>query len=442
MTILIENAVVIPDPLEAEFHTDQAVAIDGEEIAAVGPAEALRDRYPQAEVLDGKGGFLLPGLIDAHTHLYAALSAGMPGPSEPPRTFPQILERVWWQFDKALREDDVVISALVGSVHSLRSGITTLFDHHASPLAVPDSLSWLAEGVEQIGLRACLAYEVSDRDGPVSRDQGIDENRRFIRELQERHHPLLRGMFGLHAVFSLSDETLRRCADEATSLGVGCHMHMAEHHPEVVKFAETHDQTIAEFLREIGLLKPSTLVAHTVHVEEPDIRVLVEMETFNVHNPKSNMGNGVGIAPVAGMLELGQPVGLGSDGFYDIPVEMDTAKRLQTLRAGDPSAFSDSLALKLVYDHNARFAERVFGCRLGKIAEGYAADVILVDYRPMTPVREENLAGHIVAALGSGPHTALVGGSVVMRDGNILGIDEAELTERSQVQATEFWARL
>jgi putative selenium metabolism protein SsnA len=442
MTILIENAVVIPDPLEAKFYTDQAVAIDGDEIAAIGTAEALNERYPQAEVLDGKGGFLLPGLIDAHTHLYAALSAGMPESSEPPRTFPQILERVWWQFDKALREDDVAISALVGSVNSLRSGITTIFDHHASPLAVPNSLSWLAEGVEQIGLRACLAYEVSDRDGPVSRDQGINENRRFIREVQRNGHRLLRGMFGLHAVFSLSDETLRRCADEATSLGVGCHMHMAEHHPEVVKFAETHDQSIAEFLREIGLLKSGTLVAHTVHVEERDIRVLVETDTFNVHNPKSNMGNGVGIAPVADMLELGQPVGLGSDGFCDIPVEMDTAKRLQTLRAGDPSAFSDSLALKLVYDHNAQFAERVFDCQLGKIAEGYAADVILVDYRPMTPVREENLAGHIVAALGSGPHTALVGGSVVMKDGNILGIDEAELTERSQAQATEFWARL
>lgn len=442
MTILIENAVVIPDPLEAAFHTDQAVVVEGEEIAAVGPSKALREKYPQAERLDGGGGFLLPGLIDAHTHLYAALSAGMPGPADPPHTFPQILERVWWKFDKALRQDDVVISALVGSVNSLRGGITTIFDHHASPRAVPDSLSWVAHGVEQIGLRACLAYEVSDRDGPTNRDQGIAENARFSRQVQRGDHPLLRGMFGLHAVFSLSDETLRRCADEAKSLGVGCHMHMAEHYPEVRKFAETHDQRIAEFLRDIGLLKAGTLLAHTVHVEAEDIQVLVDTGAFNVHNPKSNMGNGVGIAPVTDMLALGQPVGLGSDGFYDIPCEMDIAKRLQTLRAGDPSAFSDSLALKLVYDHNARFAERVFDCRMGKIKEGYAADIILVDYEPMTPVREENLAGHIVAALGGGADTALVGGNVVMKEGDILGIDEAELIERSQAQATEFWARL
>jgi putative selenium metabolism protein SsnA len=442
MTTIIENAVVIPDPLKSEFHIDQVVVVEGENIAAVGPATDLIRRFPEAERLDGGGAFLLPGLIDAHTHLYAALSAGMPGPTDPPHTFPQILERVWWKFDKALQKDDILTSALVGSVNSLRSGITTIFDHHASPRAVPNSLSWLANGIEQVGLRACLAYEVSDRDGPISRDQGIDENKRFIREVQEKDSQLLRGMFGLHAVFSLSDQTLRRCADEAMSLGVGCHMHMAEHYPEVRKFAETHNQTIAEFLREVGLLHPGALVAHTVHVEEDDIRVLVETGAFNVHNPKSNMGNGVGIAPITDMLELNQPVGLGSDGFYDIPHEMDIAKRLQTLRTGDPSAFSDPLVLRLVYDHNVRFAEHVFNCRLGKIEEGYVADLVLVSYRPMTPVREGNLAGHIVAALGGGAHTVLVGGKVVMQSGDVLGVDEAELVKQSQAQAAKFWARL
>jgi putative selenium metabolism protein SsnA len=443
MSILIENAAMVVDPLAGELLDGQAVAVEGEEIADVGPTNELIRRYPDADRLDGTDLFLLPGLIDAHTHLYAALSLGMPAVEESPRNFPQILERIWWRFDKALRDDDVYVSALVGSIASLRSGITTILDHHASPTAVPDSLSRLAAGVEQVGLRTCLAYEVSDRDGPVSRDQGIAENRRFLLETKARGDSLLKGLFGLHAVFSLSDETLRRCAEEAAELGVGCHMHMVEHLPEVLKFAQSHDQSIADFLADVGILGSQTLVAHTVHIGRADIAVLKDTGTFNVHNPKSNMGNGVGISPVADMLDLSQPVGLGSDGFYDIPQEMVTAKLLQTLGKRDPSAFSDQLALKLVYDHNVRFAERIFNCQLGKIAPGYAADLILVTYSPATPIREWNLSSHILAALNGGAvRTALVNGRVVLRDGEVLGVDEAEVLTQAKSQAAKLWARL
>jgi putative selenium metabolism protein SsnA len=443
MNILIENAGVVVDPLGDTLLTGQAVAIEGTEIAAVGPIRELTRRYPQAERIDGTGSLLLPGLIDAHTHLYSALSLGMPAPASPPRNFPQILERVWWRFDKALRDEDNEVSALVGSILSLRSGITTILDHHASPHAVDGSLSLLAEGVERVGLRACLAYEVSDRDGPEIRDRGIAENRRFIESIQRREDGLLAGLFGLHAVFSLADETLRRCAAAAHELEVGCHMHLAEHEPEVSAFARDHEASIAEFLAEVGILGPQTLVAHTVHVDREDVEVLKQTRTFNVHNPKSNMGNGVGIAPVADMLEWGQPVGLGSDGYYDIPQELVTVRLLQNVGQRDPSAFSDTQALQLAYEHNVRFAESLFGCRLGKIASGYAADVILIDYRPATPIEPWNLSQHIVAALSGGSvRTALVAGRVVLRDGEVTGVDEAGVWTRARAQATELWARL
>jgi putative selenium metabolism protein SsnA len=443
MSILIENATVIVDPVLGEYTDSAAVAVVGAEVAEVGSSGDLDQRYANAERVDGRGTLLLPGLIDAHTHLYAALSQGMPAVGDPPRDFPQILERVWWRFDKALRDDDVTVSALVGSIASLRTGITTILDHHASPLAVPDSLSRLAEGVRQVGLRACLAYEVSDRDGPESCEQGIVENRRFVRETQDADDPLLKGLFGLHAVFSLSDETLRRCAGEAADLGVGCHMHMAEHRPEVVRFAQDHDRSIAEFLAEAGILGPETVVAHTVHVDRDDILVLKETGTFNVHNPKSNMGNGVGISPVAEMMELGQPVGLGSDGFYDLPQEMVVAALLQTLGKGDPSSFSHQMALQMGYGNNVRFAEQLFGCRLGRIAPGYAADLILVPYDPPTPLLEGNLTSHIISALtGEGVKTALVDGQFVLRDGEILGVDEWMVMSQARDRAEQLWSRL
>jgi cytosine/adenosine deaminase-related metal-dependent hydrolase len=170
---------------------------------------------------------------------------------------------------------------------------------------------------------------------------------------------------------------------------------------------------------------------------------LKETGTFNVHNPRSNISNGVGIAPVGQMLKLRQPVGLGSDGFCDMPQEMLLAKHLQTLEARDPSAFSDHLALKLVYEHNAQYLERIFDRRFGRIAQGYAADLVLAAYCPATPVESGNIRSHVVAALNSASvRTVLVGGKVVMRDGEILGLDEDETLARAKTQAAQLWARL
>jgi putative selenium metabolism protein SsnA len=441
--LLIENAQVVPDPLGRTLLPGWSVAIDGTTIAATGPVRALRERFPEATRLDGGGQWLLPGLVDAHTHLYAALSGGMPASPNAPRTFPQILERVWWRWDKALRDEDNHQSGLIGAAASLRSGITTVLDHHASPHAVLGSLDCLAAGLLRVGLRACLAYEVSDRDGPNSREQGIAENSRFIVAARARPDNLLRGLFGLHAVFSCSDETLQRCAEIGHDLDSGFHLHVVEHRPEVRRFARSHNQRIPDYLAALGILGPSTIAAHTVQVNQADIRTLKRTGAFNVHNPRSNMGNGVGVAPVSAMFAEGQPVGLGSDGFYDIPQEMVTAKLLQNLSRGDPSTFSDRQALEMAYGHNVAFAQRLFGCPLGKVIPGAAADLILVVYDPPAPVTEDNLAGHIVAALTSaGVRTALVNGKVVMHNGEVTGIDHAAELARARELTARIWQRL
>jgi len=443
MGILIENAIVITDPIKDEFLHSHSVYVRGSEITNVGKTEELRSEYPNAERIDGSGMMLLPGLIDCHTHLYAALTLGMPSIGEPPQNFPQILSRIWWRWDKALRDEDLEISAIVGCIASMRNGITTIVDHHASPSAVQDSLSHLAAGVDKCGLRACFAYEVSDRDGEDSKEQGINENRRFILEMGKEGDGRTCGLFGLHAVFSLSDETLRQCAEVSEELGVGCHLHVAEHRPEVEKFAETHSEGIVQFLVKIGILKPKSIAAHTVHLDEESIQALVQSGAFNVHNPKSNMGNGVGIARVGEMIAAGQPVCLGSDGFYNVPQEMEIARLLQILEAGNPSAFSGELALRMAYDHGSRLAHALFNRDFGKIVEGYVADIILVAYDPPTPVLKENLTSHIRAALNSrAVDTLMVAGRVLMRGGELLGVEEKEVFANARPRAKSIWNRL
>ncbi len=440
-SLIILNSTVISDPLTDEVIPNCNVIIEGDEIASVSPARPGPAARPTKR-LDASGKLLAPGLIDAHTHLYASLTLGMPAPRRPPRNFPQVLRRVWWKWDKLLGLEDIYFSAVIGSLASIRNGITTILDHHASPSAIGDSLSWVAAGINECGLRAGLAYEVTDRGGKSGRDRGIRENRRFIEENRASQTDLLRDLFGMHAVFSLSDESLRLCAEEANDLGVGCHMHVAEHPLEVERFGKGHPRGILEHLAGIGILGPDSLLAHTVHVDSRDIETLIRSETFNVHNPLSNMGNGVGIAPITQMLAMGQHVGLGSDGFYDVPGEMVVARSLQTLGERDPSGFSDSQALRMVYEHNSGFIERLFDRRFGKVAPGYAADLILLDYNPATPMNRQNCASHLLAALGGGAvDTAIVGGRVVMKGGEFQTVDEDQILARARAVAQGIWDR-
>jgi len=394
-------------------------------------------------VIDAAGCWVLPGLIDAHTHLYGALAAGMPLKDPTPRTFPDVLQRIWWRLDKALQPEDIRYSAYVGGIASLSSGITAIFDHHASPSCPAGSLSILAEVTEELGIRASLAYEVSDRDGEASREAGIRENRDFFERCRRAGDPMLKAHFGIHAVFSVGDETLCRCAEIGNALGAGFHLHVLEHKTELDKFVAEHNGLgVVEFLAQNGVLGPRTIAAHTVHVTEADARLLAETESYTVHNPKSNMGNGVGVSPVPMLLREGVFACLGSDGFYDMPQQMVLTPLLQTLGQGDPAAFSGGDALRMAYHHNARLAEQTFGLPFGRLQAGYAADVLIIPYDPMTPANSSNLGAHILSALVSGPRDVIIGGVPRVREGCLIHVDAAAIAARARDLAGALWERL
>jgi len=438
LALLIKNGFLVTDPLTGAHQTGDLL-LEGGRITQVGSIQP----FDGVKLLDAKGGWVVPGLTDAHTHMYGFLANGMPSLGDPPQTFPQILERVWWRLDKALNADDIEISGLLGGVASLRSGITTVFDHHASPTCVTGSLDILSEALERVGLRAAMAYEVSDRDGAVSRDRGIEENQRFIQHCQTENNPMRKAHFGLHAVFSLSDATLRSCAEIGNSLGAGFHLHVVEHRTELEKFRNEHDGLgVVPFLAKVGILNPKTIAAHVVHVNEQDIELLTHSGTWTVHNPKSNMGNGVGVSPIGRLLEAGVSACLGSDGFYDIPRQMELVPLLQNLHNGNPSSFGTDETLQMVYGNNARLAEQTFGMPFGKLAAGYAADCLVIPYEPETPVNSHNFSGHLLSALLSGPAHVIVGGAQRIENGVFRDMDIAAIRARSKELAEKLWKRL
>ncbi len=430
---------------EPRLIEDGALLIEGERIAALGTTAALTATWPAAERWDAAGQLVLPASSCAHTHFYGAFARGMAIPGEPAANFPQILERLWWRLDKALTLEDVRYSVLVCLVDAIRHGTTTLIDHHASPNAIAGSLDAIAEAVQEAGVRACLCYEVTDRDGPERAQAGIRENVRFANSPFVIRHSLLAATLGLHASLTLSDETLADCVAAARESGLGFHIHAAEDVADQEDSLRKSGKRVIQRLHDAGILGPRTITAHCVHVDESEIELLAETGTWVTHQPRSNMNNGVGVAPVETLLRAGVNVGLGNDGFSNLMfAEMKAAYLVHKLAQRDPRAMPGDLVMRLAYAENGRLA-RVFwpDLELGELCEGAAADLVLLDYCPTTPLTVGNLPWHLLFGVEGSAITATVcAGRVLMRDRVLLTLDEEAITARSWELAARMWERI
>ncbi|MHB8757551.1 MAG: putative aminohydrolase SsnA [Bacillota bacterium] len=423
-----------------------AVAVEDGLVVAIGTTRALREKDKKARFLDADGGVIMPGMVNIHAHGYGAFARGMAVPGAPAKTFLQILRSLWWKLDRALTPEDVYVSAALGFIDGLKNGTTTVFDHHASPNAIAGSLDEEAKAAGTVGVRACLCYEVSDRDGPQRAAQGIAENVRFIRSLGDRgkgRPRRLAGCMGLHASMTLSDATLERAVGEAGKLGVGCHIHVAEGPEDGADSAGRYGQSVVRRLADRGVLGPRSIAAHCVHVSSEDINLLKSSRVIVAHNAQSNMGNAVGVAQALEMTGRGVRVGLGTDGFTTDMFEAAAATNIvHRLAAGDPSVGWAEVQGMLL-STNAQVAAEFFGGRFGALAPGHAADLIVVDYDPYTPLEAGNFWGHLLFGMRGGQvRHAIVDGEPVLRDRRVLGLDEAKLRARARTLSRKAWERL
>ncbi|MCY4070169.1 MAG: putative aminohydrolase SsnA [Chloroflexi bacterium] len=439
--MLITNAQVITLGKDASILADGAVLIEAGRIAAVGRSQDLLRDYPGVERLDVRNQYLMPGNICAHTHFYGAYARGMAIPGAPPRDFPQILERLWWPLDKALDSETVRSSALVCLLDAIKHGTTSLVDHHASPNYIAGSLDTIAEAVDQAGLRAVLCYEVSDRDGMDKMEAGISENLRFMKAAAD--HPRLRGTFGLHASLTLNDVSLRACAESAPA-DSGYHIHVAEHEADEQDSLDRSGKRVVQRLDEYGIWRENTIAAHCVHIDQEEREILRERGVWVSHQPRSNMNNGVGAADIDGLLADGIKLCLGNDGFSNnMWAEWKTAYLLHKVVQRDPRAANGIHIAKMAWENNARLVERFFpGSVLGQITPGAKADLILVDYQPFTPLNGGNLPWHLLFGFESSMVTTTIcEGKLLMRDREILVLDEAEVAAEALALAPKVWER-
>lgn len=415
-----------------------AVAWRGERIAAVGAESKLRQEFPEATFLDAQGGLILPGLINLHHHFYSALARGL-NPGATLRNFADVLDRLWWRLDRALDPETVRLSAQLSAADCIRWGTTTVFDHHASPSCLAGSLDLIAEAIEAAGLSAVLCYEVTDRNGRVGARAGIEENLRFIR--RQADHPRIRGVVGLHASFTLRDETLEQVARQRPE-NAGCHVHVAEDPVDVEASRRAFSAEPLERFERHGLLDERSLLAHGIHLKAQDYANIARHKAALIHNPESNANNGVGRLDAVGAARQGCLVGLGTDGMSSA---MLRALRMAFLShraaAGDPDSGFE--ALPDLLSNNVTVARRFFDePLLGELAPDAPADVIVIDAPAPTPLEPKNLFGHLVYGVSEAPvrHT-IARGRVLLEDFCHTTLDPAALAARARELTPALWRR-
>ena len=440
--LLVGNGQVITMDQTQPLIMDGAVLIDGEKIVETGDGQKLREAHPDAEFIDAHGGLIMPGFINTHTHIYSGLARGLAIEGNNPTNFFEILDGTWWAIDRHLTLEGTRASAYATILDCIRNGVTTIFDHHASFCEIPGSLFVIKDAAKELGMRSCLCYEVSERDGEEKCDQSIQENADFARWAAKENDDMIKAMFGGHALFTISDKTFQKMVEANDGL-TGFHIHVCEGMNDVYDTMDNYGCLPIERLLYNHILGEKTMLGHCIHVSPSEMDIIKETGTMVCNNPGSNLNNAVGCAPTLKMMEKGITVGMGTDAYtHDMLESAKTFILIQRHNAAKPNvAWNETF--QMLFENNRAIAAKYFEKPLGILKPGAAADVIVMDYKPFTPFSAENLQGHILFGLeGKNCRTTIINGKVLYKDREFVDIDEDALNAKILVESKKLWGAL
>jgi len=425
--LLVINPTSVPKIIENAF-----IVISGDTIESVGQKEPT-GKFDSIYNLKGK--IALPGMINAHHHLYSALAVGMPLPKNNPSKFTEILNEVWWKMDLALDHDTSLACFESGMLDSLRAGTTTIIDHHCSPSFIEGSLSLLAETGDKFGLNTSISFEISDRNGQSKFEESLEEN--INANLKFSNTPHIHPMVGLHASFTLSDSSLKKIRDGINSLDYwGIHIHVSEDKADEEDAIKKGYSSVIERLHKFDLINENGLIIHGLHMRESDLDLLDNQNAQLVHNPSSNANNRVGITPNQSLKILKS--GLGTDGMQGNMLR-EGKERMLIRSSHLPGGIDNVDYMQLLFENNPSIASKLFKCKIGKILPEYKADLAIFDYYPRTPINESTIFGHIFFGLSDPPSDVITRGEFRIKDNELLGFSEKEIKENSSKQAIRLW---
>lgn len=440
--LLVGNGRVVTRDEAAPFIENGCVAIDGETIKEVGATKDLKAKYPDCEYIDAKGGVIMPGLINMHNHIYSTFARGLSINGYAPHDFMDILDGQWWKIDRTMTLEDTYHSGMVAYADSVKSGVTTMFDHHASFGSIEGSLAKLSEAATANGIRTCLCYEVSDRDGEEKAKASVQENVDFIKYSKQNGGDMQKAMMGMHAAFTISDKTMELCKANMPD-DVGIHLHVAEDIADVQDSLKKYGKPVINRVYDLGLLGKQSMVIHCVHIGPHEMELIRDTDTMVTTNPESNMGNAVGCPPAMRMFDMGLLMGLGTDGYTnDMTESYKVGNIIHKHHLADPTTAWTQIP-EMLFKNNPIMANRYFEKELGVLKPGAAADVIIVDYNPFTEMNENNVNSHILFGVnGRSVTDTIINGKVKMRNRELVDVDEEKIMADARQQSADLWRRI
>lgn len=375
------------------------------------------------EIIDCRGKLVTRSFAIGHHHAYSALARGMPPPEKTPENFLEILKYIWWNLDKALDRDSVEASALVTAMACAKAGTTFVIDHHASPNFVEGSLELIAQAFDKVGVSHLLCYEITDRDGQEKTEKGLAETENYLQKNQ--------GLVGLHASFTVGDNTLKNAVALMQKYDSGIHIHVAEDEYDQQQCMKEHGKRVVERLHDFGVLEsPKTILGHCLHLTDTERELVKNSEAFIVQNTESNLNNNVGFFSSKG---LGNRIMLGTDGMHS-----DMIRSAQAAYFVGQS--KDEIDFQSAYD---RFVMSHNYLKENKFSGDGENNLVVLDYESPTEINQGNFLGHFIFGFTSGHVQHVISnGKLIVKDRKLLRVDEKEIMAFAREQAKKLWKKL
>lgn len=387
------------------------------------------------ESIDAGGRVITVPMINFHDHFYSRLAKGLPikGSME---NFKLILQNLWWKLDLALDAEMIRASAQMAALESIRNGVTYIFDHHSSPNSANGSLKIIADVLREFGLRGVLCFETTDRNGNQLSEKGISENINFFKNSTDKD---LKAMLGLHASFTLNDNTLNKVSELIKELGLGIHIHLCEDKVDREESFAKYKNLPADRLIKYGLLNDKSILAHGIHLTDEDYDSIANSGSSIVYNLDSNFNNAVGL-PEFLQVPLNIPILTGTDGMNSNPGR--TFKQLFLIGRHQGLTFEESFDwIRKVYFDQLNFVHKYFP-NFTSLNIKDRADMIIWDYVPPTPFMEENFWGHFIyGILDRSIHSVIQNGNVLMNNFRI-SINESEYQKNIVEQGNRLYNKI
>lgn len=421
MTLILKDATYIDwktlDLIQTHIEVNEGM--DG----TIQFIDKIGQQINDQQIINCQGKHVIKSFAIAHHHVYSALARGMPAPEKTPNNFPEILKYIWWNLDKALDKESIRASALATAIACAKGGSTFVIDHHASPNYIDGSLDIIAEAFDEVGVSHLLCYEITDRDGNLRADEGLFETEKYLQNNQ--------GLVGMHASFTVGNETMQQATDLMHKYNSGIHIHVAEDVYDQKYCIKKHNQRVVERLAEYGILNsPKSILGHCLHINDYERELIRNARCWVVENMESNLKNNVGYFNGEG---LGGKIMLGTDGMHS-----------DMIRSAQAAYFVGQKHDIIDFDEAYRRFRNVHNyIDMNGFKGDSENNLVVLDYPTPTPMTTENFLGHFIFGLTSGiVNDVISNGKLIVKDKVIQTVDENEIFEFTREEAKKLWERM